>query len=211
MTDINYLLRGTYATRGGKIDPWGTIRILEGSVPRLVGYTETEREFFCLQPGLPVWSEKLLPYGRGAYHAEVTSWDTVYVLAEDDSLVEEIPYKKFVPVELRERYVHKNGYLEYALYRDDSSWTRTIRALDQAARGERPCYLDNSDFTKVDEKLAGKEVVEIEYGSRGNLKVIVFTREGERIESKTHYPLSFAKWAPGSSAAKYSVADEACS
>ncbi len=211
MLDIKDLLRGSYTTRGGKIDPWGTIRILDGSVPQWTGNAKTEWEPFCLHTGLPIWSEKLVPYGNGGYHAKVTSWDTVHVLAEDDSVVEEIPYENLVPVNLSECHVHKNGYLQYnpegEIYPDGSPWYGEGDALDQAMRGENPRFLDNSPFTRVDEKLAGKEVIRLECDSA---EFIVFTKEGERLESKTHHPLSFAKWAPKSEGALYSVADETC-
>lgn len=199
-------LRDSYVTRGGKIDPWGTIRILDNGVQELSAYEERLPLIFC--PGLAVWSEKLVPYGKGNYRAQVRV-DSVHVLVADGTIVEKIPFEDFVPAELQESYVHENGYLEYSLSRRGGDfWTKINKALEQAANGEKPCFLDNSDFTQVDRTLARKEVIKLRLDSYKRLMVIVFTKEGERLESKTRHPLSFAKWEPENPAAAFSTADE---
>ncbi len=201
------------AIRGGAIDPWGTIRLLN---KRVKEPPEDSRDYTYfkdnleLQPGLKIWSNKLVPYAKlGGYRAVVCK-DVVDVVAEDGTVVEEVSALEFVVVEIHESLVYPNGYLGTSKKREEKQgnmrW-RWIKSLDQASRGEKPLACDNSPFVKVDEKYAGQELLRLDFGSRDEAEAVVFTRDGDLVPSKLHYPLSFAKWAPESPAAQFSVPD----
>lgn len=205
-------LNHCYAIRDGKIDPWGTIRILADGVKDSGDFGDSSRTPLSVQTGLVVWSEKLVPYGNDCYRARVTE-NTVQVYGTStvgNSFVEEIPHHEFLIVKVSEAVVHDDGHLEsFCSGPDRFGWEPWKSALRQAAAGERPGFLDNSPFTQVDEKFAGQRVIELSWGlsllTPAGYGVAVFTKSGERISSKVHWPLSYAKWEPTSKYAAYSV------
>lgn len=214
MSDAAQHLPNCYAIRGGQIDPWGTIRLLSKKVgePAEDGKNYTDfKDCIDLQPGLKVWCEKLVSYGKMGGYRAVVGMEVVEVVAEDGSIVEEIPHTDFTVVQIHECYVNELGYLEYCLGHEDEDckgmWSKMMQALKEAARGERPSFLDNSPFVQVDEKLVGREVIQLAYGMLDTESAVVYTKDGERIPSKHHYPISFAKWEPTSPYARYSRAD----
>lgn len=204
-------LKHCYAVRDGKIDPWGTIRILNNGV---VDSGDRPGIPLPVQTGLVVWSKKLVQYGSDLYHARVSE-NTVQVFGRSTipySLVEEIPHDEFLVVDIHEALVHDDGHLEsFCSDPDRFGWEPWKSALRQATAGERPGFLDNSPFAQVDKKFAGQRVIELSWGlllTPGSYDVAVFTKSGERIPCKVHYPLSFAKWEPKSKYAKYSVVEQ---
>lgn len=204
-------LNHCYAIRDGKIDPWGTIRILADGVKDSGDFGDSSRTPLPVQTGLVVWSEKLVRYGSDLYHARVSE-NTVQVFGRSTvpySLVEEIPHDEFLVVNIHEALVHDDGHLEsFCSGPDRFGWEPWKSALCQAAAGERPVFLDNSSFAQVDEKFAGQRVIELSWGlslTPGSYGVAVFTKSGERISSKVHWPLSYAKWEPTSKYAQFSA------
>jgi len=186
-----------YIIRDGMIDPWGTIRILE------VGEKEKEpiqnwewKQTFVSQPGLLLWNAAFVEHGRQGHRAQIGRRD-IEILSKE-GVVAHVPFRKCIHVQIREKYVHSNGYLEYVLSRnrpDNCSLMAAgfIDALDQAAKGKKPDRLDNSKFVRIDPKYAGQEVIEV---SRIlDRWAVVYTREGELIPSKLHRPLALGRWA----------------
>lgn len=218
MSTLSTYLSRCYAIRGGKIDPWGTIRLLNKTVEEPSEDDERYTAFkncIELQPGLKVWSKKLVPYGKmGGYRAVIAN-EVVEVVAEDGVVVEEIPHSDFIVVEVRESLVHNNGYLECTLGRGtelhDGTWAQIIPALEQAAKGEKPEFCDNSPFVKVDPKLAGQEVIQLRHGTYDGEDAMVYSRDGEHIHSTFHFPLSYAKWDPTNYFAQFSRPDRVLS
>ncbi len=186
-------LHNCYVIREGKIDPWGTIALLDTSVSEPYKGSSQWRLSVSNQPGLKVWCERLVPYGNDRHFAKIEK-GTVEVHRAKGSLVESIPFSEFVVVFLYRAYVHDNGYLESIII-EPPSWTRTLEALKQAAKGEMPCHLDNSPFVKVDEKFAGQYVMKMSESTLDD-QAIVYTEDGTRIECMTHRPLSYKKWDP---------------
>ncbi len=199
-------LKRCYAIRDGKIDPWGTIRILLNGV---VDPGDCPGTPICVQTGLVVYSEKLVQYGNGQYRAKVLE-NTVQVYGTktvNNSYVEEISHDKFLVVEIHEALVHDDGHLESYCFAPDRRGRQPLKkALEQAATGKKPTLLDNSPFVQVDKKFAGQTVIELSWELRVD-HAAVFTKLGERIPSKVHHPLSYAKWEPKSEFAKYGVVD----
>lgn len=208
MTNTAETLSRCYATRGGMIDPWGTFRALSTSVPE-PNATEYQRPL-AIHPGLAMWSDKLIPFHKRNCHVRI-GVRVVHVLDEKNNVVQTFKSSDFLYIkELHEVYVHPNGYLQYAMSgREREPWQRYVHALNSVTKGERPQVLDNSPFTKVDPKFAGKILVQLTHGDFGaeDETTIVYTKDGELVPSFTHRPLSFAKWDPTSRGARYSVRD----
>jgi hypothetical protein len=184
--------RNSYATGGGAITPWGTIRILDASVPNLENVGEDR---LGSRPGLAVWSQELIRYGKPEYRAKVAR-DTVQV-KKCGELIEEIPFSEFFVPGEEEHYVHEDGYLEFALGHDNScTWNRGYGlALRRAEAGERPNILDNSTFIKVSTALAGQKLVVLDFSEDLRMnQVLVFTKSGKLVPYRCHAPLAYAKW-----------------
>lgn len=170
MSSARLYLKNSYALRNGMIAPWGTIQILskEAGIPNPAA------------TGLTVWSEKLVPYGGKKYHAEVSE-DTIRVLDEDSSLLEEISHDEFLAVNRHEALVQDDGYLFSCLSQDPSFWQPWKEALKQATAGQKPGLLDNGPFVRVDEKFAGQKVIELSWSSLSGYSsedhAAVFTKE----------------------------------
>lgn len=197
-------LKDSYAVSSGKIDPWGTIRILSNNIADPGNRSDAP---FCLMAGLVLWSEKLVQYGNGRYYVKVLK-NTVGVFGDAASLVEEILHDEFLVVNIHKALIHDDGHLEMFVERPYARWEIIYGvALRQATAGEKPKYLDNSPFIQVDKKFSGQNVIVLSWGTRSHYAVTVFAKTGERISSRVHYPLSFVRWEPQSEGAKYSVAD----
>ncbi len=212
--------------REGKIDPWGTIRLLSKMTEET---GEQDFKSLIFQAGLPVWNERLVQYGKVGTYCAVNDKNTVDVVAEDGSIVEEIPHVDFRGVRVQKTCVHSSGYLLHILEPIHGSGklqdiVRTVReimqhtpndaveALMQVQRGERPTHLDNGSFTYVDKTFVGQELIELEdreHISRDPHKPrsLVYTENGIRIPSKSHRPLSYAKWDPTHPSAAHSIVD----
>lgn len=184
-------LKRCYAIRGGKIDPWGTIRVLTNGV---VDPGNLATAPLYSQTGLVVWSEKLVQYGNSHFHVRISE-NTVLVLGKGDSLVEEISHEEFLVVEIDEALVLNDGHL-VTLVGSTDWWNGWKTALSQAAAGEKPHLMSNSAFVLVDKKFASQKVIKLSWDFLMNPHVAVFTESGERIPSLVHYPLSYAKWEP---------------
>lgn len=191
----------SYATRGGAIDPWGTFTVLANGIIEIA--QQSERDIGA-RPGLPVWSVKLVQYGKGGFRVAVNK-KTVLVLSADGTLVDKIHHAEFTTVDIWQSFVHKNGYLQASITRTSNNDSWVTNELDQAANGNEPDKCDNSPFTKVDVAFAGQEVVLIELHEI--TARIVFSLDGNLIPSTTHHPLSYAKWAPESESARYGTVD----
>ncbi len=122
------------------------------------------------------------------------------------------PRNRFEEIDLAFQlfFVHKDGYLQSNPCYEASIpfWGVNnhycTNALHQADRGEMPDHLDNSAMIQVDRKYAGQVLFIPEKMSDGitqNTKV--YTKDGVRVPCKIHHPLSYARWAPQSSYAKY--------
>lgn len=197
-------LRDSYAISNGKIDPWGTIRVLVNGVADPGNRPNVP---FCAMNGLVLWSEKLVRYGNGQYYVKVLE-NTVGVFDKKNLLVEEVSHDEFEAVEIMEALIHDDGYLEKFIERPEVRWKNIYGvALRQAATGEKPKFLDNSPFIKVntDDKFSGQHVVVLSWGIRSNYNATVFTKDGESIPSRVYYPLSFAKWEPRGDGAKHGI------
>ncbi|MDE2019100.1 MAG: hypothetical protein KGJ13_02005 [Patescibacteria group bacterium] len=71
ISEASEMMKNSYVAGKGKIDPWGTIYILDLEVP---DPGRDPLKPFCLRPGLAVWSEKLLQYGKDPkYRADMNS------------------------------------------------------------------------------------------------------------------------------------------
>lgn len=188
--------RGSYAVNVGKIDPWGTFRILcEKSVPNS-GIMEEREEFLFLRAGLPIWHETLASrYNKEKHHVRVTPFGYIAVVDENGTVVEKIPSTECVAVELREVCVADNGHLFSKLGGYEQS-KQYLDSIKQIAYGEKPSVLDNSMFKKVNVKYSGQELVTINHGTL-NGRSIVYTKDGKHVSCKCYYPLSYDKWTPG--------------
>lgn len=180
------LLKDSFITKNGKIYPWGSVFLL------LKGVLEDKR---C-EEGLEVWSKELLPYGSKEYYAEISS-DAKRVLVfkkGNKRAIKRIKSSKFITVTMRIRaLVDPSGFVL-----GETSYSKgLIRALEKAQRGEDPEMYDNSGFTRISPKHAGKKVLLMSPGALlsdlSNIPDWVIC-EGKALRSRDLHPLAFQKW-----------------
>lgn len=190
---------GVYATKGGKISTYGTIRILHNSMVESVDDDD----------GLELWNKDFLPFRTGGYRVRLDS-GSVKILNKKGEVVAQVSSKNISSVDTHNIcIVGLDGYL-FRVYKNEvlgvkrSIFYRNyLKGLRQIKRGEKPCFLDNSAFVKVPKRLKGRKLVVLEIDSI-NDEFKVFTKRGKLIWHQVHYPFSFAKWEPESEYARYS-------
>ena len=199
----SHLMR-CYAINNGQIDPWGTIRVVANGV---VDDGVMSNAPLPIRTGLTVYGEKLIQYGNGKFRVRISAdSSTVRLFNKDEALVDEISFDDFLAVDTSEALVHDDGHLEKFCSKPGRDWQSWKKALRQAAVGKKPSLLDNSPFIQVDNKFVDQIVIALTWGPDEQYAV-VYTKDGERIPCKVHYPLSYAKWEPTSEYAQYSVSE----
>jgi hypothetical protein len=202
--DVSMLLKGSFATRNGRIDPWGTIRILmEGASESGTVHIRAGR---VVLPGVPIWSQKLLKFKDPMYRAIVQ--DGMIVVKAGTAIVKTLSPSDCAFVEIREYLVLEEGYLQSVSLRAESPQHcyDVARSLRQAGQGRPPSSMDNSTFVRIAERFASMEVLELEFSPRDRNRTehrMVFTKDGKRIPHKEEHPLSFARWNTSHSLARY--------
>lgn len=191
---MKYLL-SSYIRQKGKIFPWGSVRILDESVP------DNTRDAYS---GLWVFSEKLLPYGKGLHYATIVDQKIIVRRKSTNRkvcILEESEVATAVDVDVV--IVASHGYLNDLgpigmRFSKPLQKKRDFKELYNAECGERPTHFDNSPYVKVSTKYLGQKLVTIDLSAadtprKGEFKI--FTFEGKPIPDFTVvYPLSFKKW-----------------
>lgn len=185
---VRDLMRNSYVTRGGTIDPWGTIRILVVGVPE---GKRVQDPCDILQPGLAIWSNELV--GLSPDHRASMEGEDIVVRKNGDMMMRIHP-RECQTAEIRECLVDASGTLQSVLVAQHFPGVRKNLelALLRAEQGEKPQVLDNSVFVQVAKNLVGQRVVQVVF--RREDATLVFSRTGEQIPCRCHQPLAFEKW-----------------
>lgn len=190
MAAISEHFRNSFVAGNGMIDPWGTIRILDNDARP----EQTSDGTLATRPGLPVWSAELVSFGRRGFRAVIKA-NRIGVINTGGKLITEIPFTKFKVADIDRAIVRQNGWLDIFIETPDpeSEWRRLSKSLRQAQAGQRPEFLDNSSFVRVDRKLHRRRVILVSFGlDREQAKV--FTQQGKEIPCSVSRPLAFKKW-----------------
>lgn len=77
----------------------------------------------------------------------------------------------------------------------ESFYQMLNQAFEDACAGKKPCYLDNTEFVRVDPKYAGQTVFRIDSPGKGS-KIV--DRHGKTVPIiGIGSPISFTQWDPG--------------
>lgn len=211
----------SFVTGGGKINPGGYIRILSVHVDIPV----LERRNVSGTGGLAIWHPELMPYGKtGGFKAVVTQQGHLSIRDAKGRFHAHIRNDDAISVNVHPGFVAANGYVGKtigegcSLIRPNTfdemvaSWeNHTCVAIDRANANQHPGYVDNSPFTQVvDDFTVHQRVIVIDpsLSHQDGEYEMIFDLEGNRLASKTHYPLRVSKWDPRRDTARYSRSDE---
>jgi len=211
-----YDLSQQFITGGGKINPGGFVRVLSVYVDIPV----SQRRDVPESDGLAIWHPGLMPFGRdGGFKAIATKDGHLSIRDAKGRFHAYIRNDEAVEVNVWGGFIARNGYVgnTVAEFRDTfekivSRWENfTCVAIDRANAGQHPGYVDNSAFTQVvGEFTVHQHVIMLEpiiSPEHGEYEMI-FDLEGNRLASKTHFPLRISKWNPAHEAACYSQSGE---
>jgi len=206
-----YDLSESFITCGGKIHPGGFVRILRAHLAWRQNVSESD--------GLAIWHPELMPFGKaGGFRAIVTKRGHISIRDANGRFHAHIRNDKAMVVEVRDGFIAQNGYVGNTVgeFRDTfeeivRQWEKVSTAIDRANAGQHPGYIDNSGFTRVlGEFTVHQRVIMLEpmmSHEHGEYEMI-FDLEGNRLASKTHFPLRVSKWEPARPTAIYSRSDE---
>lgn len=215
-----YDLSQSFFTGGGKINLGGYIRILSIHVD----IPASQRWNISETDGLAIWHPGLMFYGKvGGFKAVVTKQGHLSIRNAKGHFHAHLRNDEAMAVDVNPGFVARNGYVGNTigegcslLHRNTfekivEEWENTICiAIDRANAGQHPGYVDNSPFTQVvGEFTVHQRVVTIRPSiSRDGKFNMIFDLEGNRLASKTHYPLRVSKWDPHRDTARYSRSGE---
>jgi hypothetical protein len=113
-----------------------------------------------------------------------------------------IPWNKIYVIHAGNYTVSQSGWLLYIYQQERPAY---LKAFEQVSRGERPGFLDNDPFIRINMKYAGKIVRVLHFCFPLMIYPFkVYNTAGEKIWHQTHFPLAFKRWAPGHEAAEHS-------
>ncbi len=178
--------RNSFIRRGGKIFPFGLIKILSNGVkdPPADDYL-----------GLGFWSEKLLPFGGDKYYAKIMGDKVGILTRQADVLVETIDCSDFeCATEIYTVEVKDKGFLKPVGFFGARRWTAD-RLKSGVIRRKIAFSGDEQDknhpSAQVSEDFIGFELVFLGL-SDNNLdlkdRCLVFTEEGKPVELILNYP-----------------------
>lgn len=196
------IIHNSIVLQNGKIHPMGVIRILDAK------HGDVDNDMV----GLEIWSPKLMPYGNGNFRADIQD-DHIRVFRKNtDEVIEVIPHQDCVSPEVWQNVVVEEGFLDCVgpmMFLFDTPIDGfPVAALQKAVRGENPGYCDIRRFTRVDPKYEGEIFFTLEFGEIHNEDILVFSKDGNLIDSETDHWLSSKRWGGKTPEMSSSVQDD---
>jgi hypothetical protein len=184
---LTTLLTGSRVIDGGKIYPFGIVRVLR------IGQMSEENDM----SGLEVWSPELIAYGNPEYLAEVIGEKIIVRHKKTGVQVKTVKFSECSTCHVWQCIVSEGGFLNTVgsmmfLFISHTD-IKPYSALKKAVKGEDPGYYDNSTFTQVNEKHLGKRVFSFSIEELSN-DVFVFDEDGYLIESESDNWLAYDRW-----------------
>lgn len=189
------LLKNCCVCQGGRILPWGMIRILNNQVIK-------HPDDNCA--GLAYWSPELILFGDDKHYAKIVagnlvvfntvSYEQVLIVSEDslfiaaDVLVQEVV----------ESYLFTTGLYGHPPFQD-VDWGDLLEALKESSAAKPFVNQENRPIIRVSEELEGEELILLDL----NLEVDeesykLFTYDGKAVDFKIEHPAKLFKWLPDS-------------
>lgn len=181
-------IKDCYVRLGGKIFPWGGVRILN----RLVKDSRNPEK------GVALWSYELLKFGKGGFFAEVSVYGNITVRRKKDGKrVATLKSSEFHEVEVGTARVTCNGYLydlsdvtirgqKEASVEEQDQWAKEF---DKANAG-KITGIDNSTYVRVSAHLRHAKVRVISHDVAFGDTLAVTTMDGYLLSFVEHAPFS---------------------
>ncbi len=174
------LLRDTRVLDSGRIDTYGTVRILSQSA------FATPQDY---QESLRLYADELHRYAGGTHFARACDRRMEIVDRRLNRVSVTVPVDDIYIVEycVKARVI-TSGYLVDEKPRPGFDYEE---ALNRAAAGSEPPQWDFTPFAKVDPKFAGELLTLLWLGRFTNREAVVFTKDSVPVPCSVDKPLAF--------------------
>lgn len=189
-------VKDCYIRQGGRILPWGMIRIFNNHV-----IDDPENN----EAGLAFFSSELLPYGSEKYYAQIVVDKVAVFEKKSNKKMCSIREKNLYPAiyvttqeVVRGGYLFASGFYGQAPFQD-VDWEPTLQALEKATEGDYSPLLSDRTFLKVSKNLEGESLILLDLNldcEESSSKLFTFT--GTPVYFQVEHFSEKKEWLPDS-------------